>query len=247
MREPSDHVCEQGGWYHFYDSKVVSRPKDFPTKKAEPKKQIDAASMMLGWSGRTTEAELISLSERLGLSVTSLRAVDAVWAAEHSAWAFPMRDGSGSIIGIRLRNNEGFKWAVSGSRQGIFIPMPETHDGIVFLPEGPTDCAACFDLGLFAIGRPTCMTGGEQIKIALQRLGIHKAVIIADNDGLKQRGNGTEFRPGYSGAEMLRKVLGIKSVIWTPPGVIKDVREFKQRGGTAALIMSAIKNRIWTK
>jgi hypothetical protein len=58
-----------------------------------------------------------------------------------------MNDGKRSVIGIRLRNDLGRKWAVTGSRQGLFLPGP--HPGqTVLIVEGPTDAAAAVDLGV---------------------------------------------------------------------------------------------------
>jgi hypothetical protein len=70
-----------------------------------------------------------------------------------------MCDGYGEVVGIRLRNERG-KFAVRGSRQGVFVagvPAQKT----LFVCEGPTDTAAAVDLGLFAVGRPNCCCGGR--------------------------------------------------------------------------------------
>lgn len=248
MRVESEHVCEQGGWYHFYEKGFAEKANDFIPKKTQPPRRINAGSLMLGWGDRTEGGMIADLSAALHVSIASLLSLGVAWAAEYNAWAFPMSDGEGSVIGIRLRNASGFKWAVRGSQQGIFLPQTEFHseDGTAYLPEGPTDTAACLSLGLYAIGRPNCLSGGEQIKIALKRMGARRIVIVTDNDSLKKRPDGSEFRPGYVGAKALRKFLGMKSVMWTPPGSIKDVREFVQRGGTAQLIQSTINTQIWT-
>ena len=73
-----------------------------------------------------------------------------------------------------------------------------------------------------------------------------RAAIIADNDELK-RYNGGRGRPGIEGAVRLKKELGILSVIWQPPSPCKDVREFKRRGGTKALIDSDINKKVWSR
>jgi hypothetical protein len=242
MRVESDKACQSGGWYHFYDK---PNPDFLPTQRREVHvKNIDAFMMMQKFRRLTEPFMFNCLAKELGVTPGSLVALQCAWAEEYKAWAFPMKHGGGGTIGIRLRNKAGSKWAVTGSLQGIFIPNTEPQD-TCYLPEGPTDTAACLSIGLFAIGRPSCQCGAEQIKVALNRLNIHKAVIIADNDEMKKLGN-KEGRPGIIGALKLKKELGVKSVIWTPPSPIKDIREFVQKGGTSIVIESQIKNKIWS-
>ncbi len=187
------------------------------------------------------------LSTSLGVRIEAIIAMGAAWAKEYRAWAFPMRNEFGATIGIRLRNDKGFKWAVEGSRQGIFLPEPSVKlQPCAYLPEGPTDTAALLSLGLFAIGRPTCNAGNDLIKRAMERLKIFKAVVVADNDEMKRLGS-KEGRPGIDGALKLKKDLRLPSVIWIPPSPVKDVREFYRKGGSRELIESDVKNKIWSK
>ena len=244
QRVESTHPASKGGWYHFYDNNV--KPVYVPKAKAPPR-QIDAHSMLFNWRKTTGELDIKSLAGNLGGHFAALVSMGVAYSARYGAWAFPMFDGDGSMIGIRLRNDEGFKWAVTGSRQGIFLPSPLVKvQPIAFLPEGPTDTAAGLSLGLYTIGRPTCMSGNDQVKAALKRLGIHRAVIVSDNDELKQLGP-REGRPGIEGAAKIKKELGISSIIWIPPAPIKDLREFLNKGGTKELIESSIKNKVWSK
>jgi hypothetical protein len=243
QRVESDRPHSKGGWFHFYEDKKL-RPVYIPKAKPAPS-QIDAAGVMDSLKPLRKCGELAAT---LGVSTQSLQALNVKWSAQHKAWAFPMSDGDGKHIGIRLRNDEGKKWAVTGSRQGIFIPnLPDDHGiKVAFLPEGPTDTAAFLTMGLFAIGRPTCMSGNDQVREALLRLGIYKAVIVADNDDLKTLGQ-REGYPGIEGAMKLKKELKLTSCIWTPPSPLKDARAFLNKGGTAAVIESEIKTKVWSK
>ncbi|MDE2100099.1 MAG: hypothetical protein KGL39_22785 [Patescibacteria group bacterium] len=194
---------------------------------------------------KRVDLDLLQLANALIVSHEALQSLSAAYCAEKKAWAFPMTGKDGKWCGVRLRNAEGFKWAVSGSSNGVFLPDTEPQP-IAYLPEGPTDTAACLTLGLFAIGRPSCNTGVEELKSNLARLGIRKVVIISDNDNLKRIGN-REGRPGIEGALRLKKELRMLSVVWMPPGKIKDVREFLKRGGTRQLIENEISKKPWTK
>ena len=231
------------GWYHFYND---DKP-DYIPKAKPPPRSINARAIIDRYLNTTPPERLDLCANKLGVTVDSLNALEVSWSAEKKAWAFPMSDGCGKVIGIRLRNDEGFKWAETGSRQGIFLPWLHLEpQRIVFLPEGPTDTAALLSMGLYAIGRPTCMSGNEQIAEALKRLRIFRAVIVADNDDMKKLGP-REGRPGIEGAIKLKRDLKIPSAIWIPPSPMKDVREYYRNGGTRRLIESDIKNKVWRK
>lgn len=236
MRIQSDHPLKNGGWFHPFDGEKQNPPIPPPVPQVN-QPAINPAKMLRQWNLEMPVEVLNHLAGQLGISFDSVEKLGCVWAPPHRAWAFPMRDGYGEIVGIRLRADDGRKWAVRGSKQGIFIPdmMPQS---VVYLPEGPTSTAAALTLGLYAIGRPSCSTGGPEIKTALKRLGVSRAVIVADNDD-KPDG----LRPGFDGAQKLAKEIGVRSVIWMPP--TKDIRDFLRQGGTAQLIQSEIRNFVW--
>lgn len=243
MRVESSHPCASGGWYHFYDNKV--KPDFIPKAKSAPA-QIDAAGLMKRIYKDTSISIIKEQAQLLGVTPDSLELIGAGWYKEKNALAFPMRDGAGDIVGIRLRNRLGFKWAVSGSRNGLFIPQELDSALVTFLPEGPTDVCAFLSIGIQAIGRPSVMSGNQWLAEYLRVVGICRVVIVADNDKIKQLGN-KEGRPGIEGAIRLKKDLKMVSVDWMPPSPIKDVREFVNRGGKANQIQSDIASKIWTK
>lgn len=248
QREPSGHPADKGGWYHFYDEikGVAAIGFKAPQAKAAPK-GIDAAKMIREWRAITKTFQFQLLADELGVLVEAVVAIGAAWAQPHNAWAFPMRDGHGETIGIRLRNQKGQKWAVTGSRQGIFLPNPEVKvQQVAFVPEGPTNVMAGLSLGLFTIGRPNGAVGVDHLKVACKRLGIFRAAIVADNDPLKQLG--TRFgHPGIEYAQKVKRELGLNSIIWQPTGDLKDMRDFLKAGGTRAMIEAQMKDRIWSR
>ena len=185
---------------------------------------------MRDWAAATTASALAEFAAVLGVSAPSLAAVGAAWAAPHSAWAFPMCDGHGNVVGIRLRNERG-KFAVRGSRQGLFlaaIPAQPT----LFVCEGPTDTAAAVELGLFAVGRPNCCCGGTKVRGFAVRHGCRRVVVISDND-----------KPGLDGARKVGGELKLPFAIYVPPA--KDLREFLRLGGTRAMIENTLKGTVW--
>jgi DNA primase len=143
-----------------------------------------------------------------------------------------MSDTAGRILGIRLRLAGGRKLSVKGGREGLFLPDDLDVDGRLLVTEGPTDCAALLDLGLSAVGRPSC-TGGVNLLVELVRQRRRAEIaIIADGDA-----------PGQRGAENLAAVLVAYCPavrIITPPAGIKDAREWKRRGATAGDVAKII-------
>ena len=241
MRVPSANPSHDGGYYHFFDV-LAPRPEFVPRFKP-PTSTINASALMERYRAKTISGARRAFAEGLGVSDSSMEMLGVAWCVEKNAWAFPMSDAEGKTIGIRLRSATGFKWAVPGSKQGIFLPDMSSNSGIAYLPEGPTNTAAFLTLGLFAIGRPNNMAGNELVRARLKALGVNRAVIVVDNDELKQF-NGGEARPGIEGAKKLKRELGIPSVFYTPP--TKDVRDFVKLGGTAAMIQADIKDKVWT-
>lgn len=227
------------GYWHSFDG---TRPRKWvPTERKEPPK-IDAEEMINSWVKSTTRADLKTESEFLGVSLESLVSLKCCWSEEWQSWAFPMRNGGGKVCGIRLRFSDGRKLAVTGSRQGNFIPWRKA-DKRVFLVEGPTDTAAMLTIGLFCIGRPSCGGGVLELKQTVHLLGIEELVIIADNDKDKFAPDGRKFNPGMDGAESLIRQIPVKSCIITMP--TKDIRDFVKHGGTAADVEDIVKNAIW--
>jgi hypothetical protein len=226
MRVQSPKPAKSGGWMHRLDGphRYIPPPPRFPPPK------LNATQLIQQWRASTSPSALAELAKALGLSIVSLTALGAAWAPPHHAWAFPMCDAYGNVIGIRLRNDRG-KFAVTGSKQGIFIahlPPQKT----LFVCEGPTDTAAAIDLGLFAVGRPSCCCGGLEVRTYARRLQVLRVVVIADND-----------KPGLEGAKKVGAQLQLPFALYVPPA--KDLREFLKLSGTKKMIENTLKGTIW--
>jgi len=194
------------------------------------------------WHKNTKPVDLLDLSDDLGVDSSAILQLHAAWAPPHKAWAWPMRDGTGKVCGIRLRAQNGKKWSVPGSRSGIFLPYCEPRN-TVWICEGGTDAAALMSLNLLPIGRPSCSGGVLEIVQTIRRLKIERAVIIADNDQDKEIG-GKKYNPGYDGARRLAEALPIPHCIISLP--CKDAREFLKMGGTRQVLESIVNTRVWT-
>jgi len=227
------------GWYHFYEEK---QKPNIPTRKIFSKSPLlNASSLIDSWRRNTAYGILRYQAAEFGVSFQSLKALGMCWSQKDRALAFPMHDQNG-ICGIRLRNREGMKWAVPGSKGGIFMPDDSIEQQeMVLLPEGPTDTAAAITMGFYSWGRPNCNSGGEIIRDLIRSRGIRKAVVVSDHDEIKRNGS----RPGLEGALRLKAMLGIPSVIFIPP--LKDLREYLKAGATKQMIESQLNQKVWSK
>jgi hypothetical protein len=189
--------------------------------------------MWRNWRICTKPVQIDILARHLKVSDQALNDLGAAWAWQHSSWAFPMHDGTGKICGIRLRDDAGHKFAVKGSRQGIFLPRtwPASPD-VALITEGPTDTAAALSIGFMAIGRPSCLGCEDIVNATIRRLAIQRVVIVADND-----------ESGKAGAAKLVAGLRVPNKTILPPG--KDLREWVGKGASQALLNCVINQQIW--
>jgi len=186
--------------------------------------------MWAEWIERTRVECIEAHAVELGVSASALMSLGCAWAGQHRAWAFPMWSGE-EVCGIRLRAPSGRKWAVLGSRSGVFT-VPEPEGDTLIVCEGPTDTAAALTLGFSAIGRPSCRGQEEMIRSYIRSHRFRTVVIIADRDG-----------PGQDGAIKLAEEIKMPCRIVKPLG--KDIRAWVSSGATAAHVQCVIENAAW--
>lgn len=231
MRVDSDRPSkgQAGGWLH--------RLSDEPAKYVPPVRQkpvvIDANAIWRGWRKVTSVKRIDELAEKLGVDPMALDLLGCAWSEEHRAYAFPMYDGNRRVIGLRLRTLAGDQYAVTGSRAGLFIPSLQAQP-MMYVTEGASDCAALLQLGLFAIGRPSCMGQEEILNDFIRHNQIRRVVLVVDVDDAGQRG-----------AERLQATLKIPSVCFYPP--CKDARAALLAGLDVQTISSCVGNLVWSK
>ena len=233
--ESAKRVGSQGaGWLHRLrdDDGWRERPRRVRVEVADNCSEPEFFHEMAADCASSITPRLSALlADRLRVSEWSLCRLWVGWSTRHHAYTFPMRAASGETCGIRLRAANGQKWAVRGSRQGLFYPPNVPIGGPLLICEGPTDTAAILDLHLDAVGRPSC-TGGANLLVDLVCDWKPETVaIIADADA-----------PGQRGARSLAARLvgyvpaGVRIV--TPP--VKDAREWVNQGATRVDVLDAI-------
>lgn len=229
MRVESQKTMNNGGWLHLAGDDA---PRYIPPPPRPVSNPIDAQAIWERWSKATSSQLVIGLGEQLGVDPMALHLLGAAWTDLHHAWAFPMKDAHGKVIGIRLRAENGRKWAVTGSKAGIFIPSTQSQRRVLMILEGPSDTAAALSLGYHCIGRAACLGQEDMVLAYIRKNRFQHVILVADNDG-----------PGMAGASQLQNRLAVPSCIVVPP--CKDMRDFVKQGGTAKIFESILKNIVW--
>ena len=240
-RVDSDKVIGEAGFLHRLGEVVADR-KVFP--KYEPPKKEFAADFDFVHRVAVSHLDADRLNpaaEDLGISADSLLRMGIGWHSPSRAFSFPMRDENYKIIGIRLRKHGGPKFAVTGSKNGLFIPHEMAFDRRLFIVEGPTDCGAMLDLGFEVIGRPSCSTCVDATVEFCKEIGI-PVVIVSDRDPYKKHPTRGVWQPGQEGniklaTELVRKVREVKVIM---PPVGKDTRQWLKEGATSEEINDAV-------
>jgi phage/plasmid primase-like uncharacterized protein len=181
------------------------------------------AEMADRWFRAMRPAWLCRAADLLGLPADPLVRLRAGWAEPHRATSWPMRDAAGRVVGVRLRCPEtAKKWAVTGSRAGLFIPAGLACEGRrLFVAEGPTDTAALLSIDLPAVGVPSAGGAADLLARLVRDRAPSDLVVLADADG-----------PGRDGAERLAEaLLPVRPVrVLSPSDGAKDARAWVVQG-----------------
>ena len=234
----------EAGWMHRL--RDDDRPRSlgsgsFTIDRAEP---AGAVTQLFAQSQRgINAAALAGSAAELGVSVDSLERLEVGFLTQGAmasagmhlrctAATFPMRGVDGAVIGLRLRI-PGRKFAIKGSRNGLFIPrgLSETPSRLL-VAEGESDTAALLDLGFDVVGRPGCTSCVQLILRLVKYFAPSEVVVVSDNDHQGRRG-------AADLARQLRLHCGSVRVL-APPGLVKDARAWKNAGATRGTIEEAI-------
>jgi len=238
-RTESPKRIGEAGWLHVLRDDGPAWPNWRRTIRRAVRMMTEPDTSAIDFSKLAAEAQaavkpeaLGRLARSLGLSVESLRRLAVGWLARRQAWGFPMRNAVGRIIGIRLRLADGRKLSVRDGREGLFLPEGIDPGGRLLIAEGPTDCAALLDLGFPAVGRPSCTGGVRHLIELVKRLQPDEIIIVGDADA-----------PGRRGAAKLAATLTAYCPavrVIAPPDRVKDARQWRQAGATAADVLAVI-------
>lgn len=244
MRTESDHPCkgECGGWIHRLSSAgpvCRSVPSTIFAEKPDRIPSRSAEALLAEWRKNTLAITLSQFAKELGVTRKSLERLGCVWNGAQSCWAFPMRDETGKVVGIRLRRG-GRKYSVTKSRAGLFfdpdIGPKRSEHRFAWLTEGPTDTAAVLSLDPQAVvfGRSDLLSGWNMLKKALALHGVTEVNICVDNELAIE---GRTDSPGFSGNLRMAKALGLPCRFVQIPG-FKDIRDYVKSGARLSELKS---------
>jgi hypothetical protein len=228
------------GYVHAVGNMPVRQLPTNVSRKEQP--VLNPHILLKKWRHMSGNGPLPLLAAQLGVTPLALETLGCLRTHYYKTWAFPMRSGDNHVVGIRLRSEDGRKWAEKGSHQGLFMPQCEPQP-TAYIVEGPTDAAAALSLGVYAIGRPSCSGGMFDIQRVISRLNIKRVVIIGDSDEDKLRPDGSHFNPGVDGARNLSEVLGIPNCVLLLP--CKDMRQFLSQGGDRTTLDYLASQCLW--
>jgi hypothetical protein len=235
-RVESAKRCGDAGWLHRLKddmARLQRRHVRVVRFGADPSTRPDLWQLAAQYQQDLDHGRLYQLAVSLGLSVTALSQLGTGWSAQHRAWSFPMVNAERDVVGIRLRRPDGYKFAVKGSKEGLFLPATVKEEASpLLIAEGPTDTAALWDMGFRnVVGRPSC-TGGIKLLVELVRRQPRDVVIVADADP-----------PGRRGAHNLASVLAVYALavrVIIPPDPFKDARAWLRGDGKRMDVEQAI-------
>jgi hypothetical protein len=230
------HDTANGGYLHRLGQRPCARPVPqvwcMPLAQRNPD-PTRLMSLSQHFQQAVPPGWLRCLSADLGVTEASLRRLGVGWDCGTRAWSFPMCDHTGRVLGIRLRSERGRKFSVSGGREGLFIPacLPRRPAPLAFC-EGPTDAAALLDLGVAAVGRPSCVGGAALAQALVKAMNVQSIVVLGDNDGAGLRG-------AEAFVDALTPHVPVARLLFPPRGT-KDVRAWVGAGATPGVVQTAI-------
>ncbi len=268
FRTESDRPHSKGGWIHVLKRTLPPVMRPAPQVRRPRPQLVDMERVMQGFRAEFEQCgdkdifdSLCEIAQDLNLRAVDIDRLAVGRSKFYNAWAFPMRDGDGKVVGVRLRGYGGScKWSVAGSKDGLFYDPDMvaaetvshgTRGREIVIVEGATDCVAGYAIGLATVGRSSCNTGAEHLRRLCERLHVSRVTIVADNDRFKERTvrspgcapTRTVWRPGMEGAERLARELGRMYRLVTPPK--KDLREWLYAGLAADAFQTVADAQKW--
>ena len=230
IEEGSTRYIDGSGYLHilrvttqWMDEKYIPS-----TQKPLPEHNEVLAIRARHWISECDPQRIVELSKRLGVSEESLRLLNVGWFEQNSSWVFPMLRHRKRLIGIRVRPQNGRKFAIKGSKNGLFVPNNLPESGVGYVCEGESDTAAMLTCGLNAVGRPSCHGGNRLLAELLKE---NKAVICMDRDGVGRKG-------ANSLCDYLKCHIQDVRMI-EPPDRYKDMRDWLHGEGKEKVYITA--------
>lgn len=195
-------------------SRKPTKPRSPSEPPASPR-HADLDHLAEKFAEAVTNDQVDDLARELGVSPESLRAIGI--GHDGANISFPERDASGKVTAINTRLANGEKRVGTGQRRGLIVPnnLAELPDPVL-IPEGHSDTAALFTMGLTAVGRPMAKGGTAELA---ELLAGREVLVVGENDdaGIK----GAKYT-----ASRLAEAWNMPVAWALPPKTAKDSREY---------------------
>lgn len=226
----SKKYLDGSGYLHIIDKSVPMPERRDEKGEDLPEHNLVLSNIASKMMGACDDEHLNTLSTSIGVEPFALRLLRVGWSATADAYTFPMFRAGQRLIGIRLRSIAGAKWAIKGSKQGLFMPLewPSRKQGVLVC-EGPTDTGAMLGLGFNVVGRPSAMGSHALVEEA-----VHGRVVCIMSDA-DRVGLDSSIKLAN---HLLRSGVCSKVSVLIPPS--KDAREWRRQGVTKDEVRSAI-------
>jgi hypothetical protein len=235
--------ARNGRPFYSFDAPVedaASKSTNCLAKVASKNSNPKSVATVTNWSKWAQKYEQALAKERLKqlaadicVPPEDLKKVRVGWQQrgdEPSVYTFPECDGYGTVIGIATRTLRGEKKVLTGSHRGLTLTKDWSsrirEASRIFIVEGPSDVAAAWSIGIFAVGRPGARGGLEFLVQLLKSVRQDQEIVVMGEYDAKPDGTW----PGRDGAEELARKLANqlrRKIGWAfPPGGAKDLREW---------------------
>ena len=129
----SKRYIDGSGYLHIIDKSLP-----MPERRDEVGQELPEHNTVLSTiAGKMMEAcpdeSIDQLASSLGVERFALKLLRVGWSSTANAYSFPMFRVGQRLIGVRLRSIAGKKWAIKGSKQGLFMPFswPSIKRGVL--------------------------------------------------------------------------------------------------------------------
>jgi len=189
------------------------------------------AALTLKYQEEISPKKREHLAEQLGVRRKDLEALRIGWKSgrtpDTGLYTFPEHDGSGHVIGIATRAEDGSKGFLKDGHRGLYLPKGwDKRPGAILIAEGATDTAALATMKLAGIGRPSATGGVEFLADLLSPISEKRPIVVLAEFDPKPDGSW----PGRDGAEKVANKLAQKldrEINWgLMPNKSMDVREW---------------------
>jgi len=175
-----------------------------------------------------TPESVCRLAEFWSVSESVIHALQLGFDSSRAAYSFPMVNGFGEVVGIRLRSyrDPSAKFCVPGSAQGLFVPRGVSRSNVQAISEGESDLAIALGRGVATIGRPSATAGVDEV---IRFIGARRNAcpVVFSDAGPEERRGAEKLATALLDARIPCRVL-------VPPGGHKDLRAWATATGLTA-------------